>query len=133
MRLDLAKRNNILVCVTQQKTCEKLIKKGYSLRESNDYGEMFIINVVRENENFLYNQSDSEALEYLFSIARKVEADLTVIRDDDVIKTLADYIFNNDVSCVVMGVSPEGKDETTHPIARGIRKKLKHKIDFVIV
>ncbi len=122
-----------MVCVTQQKTCEKLIKKGVSLRESKDYDEMFIINVVKEDENFLYNSNDSEALEYLFSIARKADADLMVIKDDNITKALADYTVENDVGCVVIGVSPKGKDEKSHPIVKDLKKKIKHKVNFVIV
>lgn len=122
----------MMVCVTQQKNCEKLIKKGVELKDK--YDEMYIINVVKEHENFLYDQSDSEALEYLFSVARKADADLTVIRDDDVIKTLADYALKNNVGYIVLGVSPNIKDVENHPIVKELKKKLRKKsIEYIVV
>ena len=43
---------NILVCVTQQKTCERLINEAHEL--VNEYrGKLFIINVVKNDLNFL--------------------------------------------------------------------------------
>ncbi|MDO5707395.1 MAG: universal stress protein UspA [Andreesenia angusta] len=125
-------KKNMMVCVTQQKNCEKLIKKGVELKDK--YDEMYIINVVKEHENFLYDQSDSEALEYLFSVARKADADLTVIRDDDVIKTLADYALKNNVGYIVLGVSPNIKDVENHPIVKELKKKLRKKsIEYIVV
>ena len=68
-----------MVCVTQQKTCERLILSGYRLLEAKD-GKLYVIHVVNEKEKFLESVNDGEALEYLFGVSKKVGADLTVLR-----------------------------------------------------
>ena len=46
-------QKNIMVCVTQQKTCERLIHTGYNMTNEND--NLYIIHVVNENDKFLFN------------------------------------------------------------------------------
>ncbi len=58
-------KTNIMVCVTQQKTCERLILSGYKLAEATK-GKLYVIHVVNEKDKFLNNVNDGEALEYLF-------------------------------------------------------------------
>ncbi len=65
------KNRNVMVCVTQQKTCERLILSGYEMLK-NDNDKLFVIHVVNEKDNFLDNNSDGEALEYLFNVSKKV-------------------------------------------------------------
>jgi len=97
---------NIMVCVTQQKTCERLILKGYDLIDS-DKDKLFVIHVVNEKENFLQNSNDGEALEYLFHVSKKAGADLTVLRSKNILKTMIDFAINNNITHIVMGNSPE--------------------------
>ncbi len=97
---------NILVCVTQQKTCERLIRKAASLRD--DYGgELFVIHVAKNEWNFLDNVREGEALEYLFGISKSVGAKLSVLKSDDIVKTIVDFAIENDIYCLVIGESPE--------------------------
>lgn len=95
---------NILVCVTQQKTCERLINKAYELAKEYD-GNLFIINVVKNDLNFLDSTKESEALEYLFSISKKVGANLSVLKSDDIPGAIADYADENDIDFIVLGKS----------------------------
>ncbi|KNF09422.1 universal stress protein family [Gottschalkia purinilytica] len=121
---------NIMVCVTQQKTCERLIMSGYEKMEEDD--NLFVINVVNEKDNFLYNSSEGEALEYLFSVSKKVGADLTVIRSKDVIKAIADFAKKNDITHIVLGVSPQSADIESHNIVMKLKKYLP-KTEYIIV
>lgn len=95
--------SNILVCVTQQKTCERLIKKA--LEFSNDNDSIFIIHVSKNNWSFLDNEKEGEALEYLFSIAKSVGANLTVLRSDSIVNTIITYALENKIDLLVMGDS----------------------------
>ncbi len=95
---------NILVCVTQQKTCERLINKAHEL--AREYGgNLFVINVVRSDMSFLESSRESEVLEYLFGISKKVGANLAVLKSDDVVKTIAEYADENDIDYIVIGKS----------------------------
>jgi K+-sensing histidine kinase KdpD len=101
-----------MVCVTQQKNCERLIQRGASLKDKLK-GELFVIHVAREGVNFLGNHKESEALEYLFDISKNVGADLTVLRSDSIVSTLVDFIENKKIEHVVLGEPPiDCKDES---------------------
>ncbi len=95
--------SNILVCVTQQKTCERLIKKA--LEFSNEKDSIFIIHVAKNSWSFLDNDKEGEALEYLFGIAKSVGANLTVLRSDNIVETIAGYARENKIDLLVMGDS----------------------------
>ncbi len=95
---------NILVCVTQQKTCERLINKTNELMQSYG-GNLFILNVVKDEFNFLDSPRESEALEYLFGISKKLGANLSVLKSNDIPGTIAKYAEDNDIDCIVLGKS----------------------------
>lgn len=97
---------NIAVCVTQQKNCERLIQKGASIKNKLN-GELYVIHVAREGVNFLGNSKESEALEYLFDISKGVGADLTVLRSDSIVNTLVSFIENKKIEHVVLGEPPK--------------------------
>ncbi|QIB26628.1 universal stress protein [Caloranaerobacter azorensis] len=117
---------NIMVCVTQQKTCERLIMEGYNAVKSDD-DKLFVIHVVNEKDKFLNNSSDGEALEYLFNVSKKVGADLTVLRSKDVVKAMADFAKKHNITNIIMGTSPDSDDLKDHKIAM----ELKHMLPFV--
>lgn len=121
----------VMVCVTQQKTCERLIEDGYK-EIRNDRDELYVVHVVNENETFLYENNDGDALEYLFRISKKVGADLTVIRSKDVTKAMIDFAKDNKITNIVMGTSPEGKGIENHSIALKLKKHLPN-CEFLIV
>jgi K+-sensing histidine kinase KdpD len=93
---------NIMVCVTQQVTCERLIHYGKLFRDKIN-GELHIIHVAGEMDSFLGNKKENEALEYLFDISNKAGADLTVLRSDNIEKTIIEFVNNNKISYIVLG------------------------------
>jgi K+-sensing histidine kinase KdpD len=101
--------SNILVCVTQQKTCERLIEKA--LEFSHDSDAVYIIHVAKNNWSFLDNEKEGEALEYLFGIAKSVGANLTVLRSDDIVDTIVAFANENKIDLLVMGDSKGDHNE----------------------
>lgn len=97
---------NILVCVTQQKTCERLIKKGAELKRNNENSELYVIHVAKEGDNFLNNPFQDDALEYLFDISKEYGASMIVLRSNLIAKTIAEFARTNNVSDIVLGSSP---------------------------
>lgn len=95
---------NVMVCVTQQKTCERLIQFGYNTL-GEEKGELYIIHVIGKQNKFLGSSKDGDALEYLFEISHDYGANLTVIRSDDILKTLVDLVYKNQITHIVMGES----------------------------
>ena len=96
---------HILVCVTQQKTCERLIEKGSELKKSLG-GELYVIHVAKEGDNFLDNPFQNDALEYLFDISKEHEASMTVIRSNDVVDAIAKFAKENNISQIILGAAP---------------------------
>lgn len=101
---------NVMVCVTQQRTCERLIKYGHDLLGKNR-GELFIIHVAHYEFKFLGNSEEGEALEYLYEKALEYGANLTVVRSSHVLETLVDLVNKNKISQVVVGQSGENNSE----------------------
>ncbi|GFR36027.1 universal stress protein UspA [Thermobrachium celere] len=103
----MKKDKNIMVCVTQQKTCERLIKKGKELRDKID-GELHVVHVAREDENFLGNSKQADAIEYLYGISKSVGADMTVLRSNDVCAAITKFATENGVGHIILGEPPKG-------------------------
>lgn len=96
---------NIMVCVTRQKTCDRLIARGDELiREKG--GQLHIVHCVQTGRNFLGNPYEGEALEYLFTAAQLAGADLSVLRAENVEDALVEYASQNDVNTIIMGMAP---------------------------
>ena len=120
-----------MVCVTQQKNCERLIRAGYE-KVSEDDDNLFIINVVSENDIFLNTSSDGDALEYLFGISSEVGANLTVIRAKDVIGAMAAFAKKHKITHIVLGASPHGGGIDEHPVAKRL-KETSPQSEYIIV
>ncbi|NLX61296.1 MAG: universal stress protein [Tissierellia bacterium] len=123
-------KKNIMVCVTQQKTCERLILKGNELVESEE-DKLFVIHVVNEKEKFLESYSDGEALEYLFQVSKESGADLTVLRSKNILKTLIDFAKDNEITHIVMGVSPVDKALSSGSIRLKLQNELPD-VEFIV-
>ncbi|MCX7843095.1 MAG: universal stress protein UspA [Clostridia bacterium] len=95
---------NILVCVTQQKTCERLIRRAANIKNQSK-GSLFVIHVAKNDWNFLDNAKEGEALEYLFGISKSVGANLSVLKSDDIVGTIAGFARENNINCIIMGES----------------------------
>ncbi|MGI6169278.1 MAG: universal stress protein [Christensenellales bacterium] len=117
----MKKTPRIMVCVTRQKTCERLIQTG-SFMAKETQADLSVVHVERPGVNFLGNPSESEALEYLFQVSSSFHADLTVLREDDVVDTLVRYVKKNGVVALVMGRPPV--EESEDSIVRQLRNRL---------
>lgn len=101
---------NVMVCVTQQRTCERLIKFGHDLL-GKSRGELFIIHVAHYEFKFLGNSEEGEALEYLYEKALEYGANLTVVRSNHVLDTLVDLVEKNKITQVVLGQTGQNRLE----------------------
>lgn len=93
---------NVLVCVTGQKTCEALIVEGARIaREENV--PLSVLHVVKPGAAPLGSQKEGEALEYLFRVASEHDADMLMIRADDVAAAIARQVEKVGARTLVMG------------------------------
>lgn len=96
--------NNIMVCVTRQKTCQRLIDYG-SRQRKDENDQLFVIHVARENGGVLGSSKEGEALEFLYEKSKEAGASLTVEKSDDVLGTLMKIVEENDITEVIAGAS----------------------------
>ncbi len=121
---------NVMVCVTQQKTCERLIRKGFALQGGGE-GELFVIHVSATGNPFLGSTKEGEALEYLYEKAKEYEADLTVVRSDDPLGTLSELIEKNKITHVILGSSRETIQANNFVLK--LKKKIRGKAELIVV
>ena len=122
-------KNNLLVCVTQQKTCERLIRQAGEMQEKLG-GELHVLHVAKIGWNILDNKEEGEALEYLFEISKSVGANLTVLKSDDIVKSIIEYVGKNKISTIIIGEPPEKRKK--HPVFSGLKKGLQNS-EIVII
>jgi K+-sensing histidine kinase KdpD len=118
--LDLYK--NILVCVTKQKNCERLIKAASEYRL--DQGILHVLHVAKNSWNILDNSRESEALEYLFRISKSYGAEMTVLRNDNISETIAGFALQQEIDLIVLG---ESSNEHENKYLKQLRNILKDK------
>ncbi|QUH25781.1 universal stress protein [Serpentinicella alkaliphila] len=121
--------NNIMVCVTQQRTCERLIKAGLELSSENS--KLYVVHVAPKGLNILGNSEEGEALDYLFDISKNVGADMTVIRSSETSKSIIDFCKKNDVNIIVFGESRENVKGNN--IIVDVSKKLCNKVEIKVI
>lgn len=122
--------SNVMVCVTQQKTCDRLMKYGHDLTDENG-GELFIIHVAPADNKLLDGSEDGEALDYLYDKAIEYGANLTVVRSDNIMRTLLDLVDKHSIKQVVMGET--GNVKNRERLITEFEKKVSEKADVFIV
>jgi K+-sensing histidine kinase KdpD len=126
----MKRKKRVLVCVTQQKSCERLIEYGVSLVNS-DKDELHVIHVVKENWKYFGQLEEKDALDYLFDVAKKNSAMLTVMKAKDIESTLSGFAAKHKITDIVMGESLE-KTEQQNMIHR-LQDQLDIKVRFNVI
>lgn len=121
---------NIMVCVTKQKTCQRLIDYGKQLMHGKR-DSLHIIHVTSEDSEFLGDNEENRALEFLYEKSREAGAELTVLKSDDVIGTLDRIAGENHITKVVCG-SPGEIGEPDGFLTR-FHNKLNGKAELIVV
>lgn len=124
-----ARMKNIMVCVTKQKNCQRLIDFGKSMIKSDD--QLYIIHVAHSDFNFLGKSKENEALEYLFNAAMEAGASLTVEKSDNVLDKLIELVNENNIDEVVVGQSGENPGPVN--FLTKLRNKLNENVQLVEV
>ncbi|MDW7660111.1 MAG: universal stress protein [Bacillota bacterium] len=123
-------RKRVLVCVTQQKSCERLIEFGRNLVNS-DKDELHVIHVVKENWKYFGQLEEKDALDYLFEVSKEHNAMLSVFKAKDIEKALSDFAEKHKITDIVMGESLE-RNEQQNMINR-LQDQTEIKVRFLIV
>ncbi|GHU68956.1 hypothetical protein FACS1894184_12070 [Clostridia bacterium] len=99
---------HVMVCVTAQRQCERLIRAGIRIA---DGGNLTVVHVAPEGQPLLYGEcgaDDSHALDYLYKIARTFNADMLVEHNDKPLDAIAAMAVKLGAHCIVLGMSGSG-------------------------
>jgi K+-sensing histidine kinase KdpD len=121
---------NVMVCVTQQKHCDRLIQYGHDFL-GDQKGELFIIHVAHYQIKFLGNSKEGDALEYLYEKALEYGANLTVVRSNNVLETLSDLVKKNKITHVIVGES--GETEIKSNMVEQLKEKIEGRAELVVI
>lgn len=125
----MGSRQNVLICVTRQRSCERLIRVGYE-RSKTTGGKPYVIHVAPLGENFLGNPKEGEALDYLFHISKQVGAEMTVLRSNEVVDVLSSFSQKHNIGIIILGEPPSSQGKSD--IIRKLKNKLSD-VEFIIV
>ena len=93
---------SVLVCVTGQKSCERLIVAGSRIASENKE-TLAVLHVVRSGDSVLGYTNEPEALEYLLRVSAEHGADMYYRRSDNVIDAIAAEAKSRGARVIVAG------------------------------
>ncbi len=93
----------VLVCVTDQDTCDRLIFAGRRLADL----EQIPLKVITVQPRRAAAWLASDEVEYLFSLSKQLNAEMVILFHDYAVEAVANYIEKQDVQYILVGVPPE--------------------------
>lgn len=93
----------VLVCVTDQESCGRLIESGRKLADLVAKPLKVICVRPRRAESWF----GSEEVEFLFNRAKELNAEMIIIFHNYAVNAIADYIRAHDVDSVIVGMPPQ--------------------------
>lgn len=100
-------KSNVLVCVTVQKECERLILAGKRLADNGGIG-LQVLHVAQPDASLLGNPDAQEALNALYALSRQAGAEMTLLYNADVRAAIVDFAHQVNAVCVVVGSDKQG-------------------------
>lgn len=122
--MTLSKKPSVLVCVTGQYDCDRLINAGFEKAVEMGYElHVLCVHTPVSNASFL-----SDEIEYLYQTAKRLCADMTIAFNEHAPQTAVDFAKKINAKLIITGIPdnrPFGFVETVD--------KLLHKIPITMV
>ena len=124
-------RRRVMVGVTSQRKCERLISSGKELL--GGVGELSIIHISESKFSQLGNEHEGEGeiLDYLYESAIQHETNLIIIRSGDVASTIENLVVKNKVDCFIIGES--GESDPARNMNLILRERIGSRAELVVV
>lgn len=106
---------SVMVCVTGQYDCDRLINAGFEKAVENGY-ELHVLSVHTPVSNCSFL---SDEIEYLYRVSKDLSADMTIVFHDDAPKTAADFAKKINAKYIITGIPdarPMGFVDTLHEL-----------------
>ena len=92
----------VLVCVTGQRLCERLISRGSEIAEEQG-ADVLVLSVVGSGQNNLAIPEVASALDYLYGASAHSGAEMTVLCSSKPLDTIVDFARSHGVRHLVIG------------------------------
>ncbi len=111
----------VLVCVTGQRTCDRLIRRGQDIAQKFAL-PLTVLHVRTAYKTMMGNEDVSAALNYLYGLAREAEADMEILSPDgrDVPNVICAYAKAHSASYLVLGTGRKNGPDSV--LVANIRK-----------
>ena len=104
----MSEAETVLVCVTDQVNCGRLIR--YGRKRADEIGCALRVLHVRTREKTLMGNPDiSSALNDLYRLSREAEAEMEIVSSQDVEGMIAEYAEKYHAALVVLGETPKDR------------------------
>ena len=95
----------VLVCVTEQKSSQRLIEAGRKLADKADMP----LKVICIRSPRQLNWLASEEVELLFNASKMLGAEMIVKFNDDAIQAVSEYIKSQPIQVILVGIPPKNR------------------------
>ncbi len=113
-----------MVCVTSQRSCDKLIARGIERAGAGDPPAfLHVVHCVETGRNFMNTPYEADAIEYLFTAAQLAGAELSLVRADNVDDALVNYAENHGIQLIILGAGAAG-GANREPINLRLQRRL---------
>ncbi|AEE90797.1 UspA domain protein [Tepidanaerobacter acetatoxydans Re1] len=96
-------QHRIMVCVTPQKSCERLIKRGAA--RAREIDGQFVVIYVNKKQALNRELKEHKILLELFELAKNLGGTVSILSGEEVYDTLADFSKNNKITHIIVGKS----------------------------
>ncbi|SHE70693.1 Universal stress protein family protein [Caldanaerobius fijiensis DSM 17918] len=100
---DPGTRSRIMVCITPQRSCIRLIERG-AQRANETKGEFCVV-YVNKSEDISKDIREHKILLDLFDIAQKMGGTVTILTGKKIYETLAQFAKENNITEIIVGKS----------------------------
>lgn len=109
----------VLVCVTGQKSSQRLIHKGATIAQELG-APLLVLSVSGSGLNHLDNPAVSQALNDLYRLSGEVGAEMTMLQHSDAHRAICDFVHARGVTHLVLGDSRPGQGSFIPQLMRSL-------------
>lgn len=95
--------HRIMVCVTPQNSCKRLIERGAA--RAKEEGGQFVVIYVNKKSTLNKELKEQKILLQLFEYAKSLGGTVSILSGEKVYNTLADFAKNHKITHIIVGKS----------------------------
>jgi len=96
-------QHRVMVCVTPQKSCKRLVERGSA--RAKDMDGQFVVIYVNNKKNLNRELKEHKILLELFELAKDYGGTVSILTGENVCDTLAEFAKENKITHIIMGKS----------------------------